>query len=312
MNNVKFSLAAVLSGIAAITFGFVSFLGINFMWKGEVMKSVLAALTISAVLVLIVLLAKKIKSARRNFKNNALYEIILLALYFVVAFITIIPFSHYFTVRDRKEEIKSKIVDDVNNTKKMFVAYDTNAKNRVEVYEGQLKTAINGQQFNNADYLAMGFQNTGESNTKQKERLMRIFEDDLMPDQYDSTKVTAMKWLDDAEQIATEWKPIGLMDVVKTIDLESNKWLSEVKKYDQSTSKANREPFEYQISFAGIDSELTEKNPPTFVALLSGILLYLLILFPYWFGARDNRSSGLWQSLFPKDEEDETDGFGRL
>jgi len=312
MNNVKFSLAAVISVVAASVYGFVSFLGFNFLWKGDVQKSILSAVAICLVLLLLVFITKKIKSARRDFKKNGLIEIITLAVYILVAMLTIMPFSHYFSVQNRKDEIKTKIETDVDKTRKMFDAYEVNANNRIAIYEGQLNTAINGQKFNNAAFIAMGFKNNDEPNIKQKERLMRVFEDDLMPDQYDSTKVTAKKWLDGAEQIATDWKPIGLMDVVKTMATESNKWLTEIKGYDQRTQKASTDPFDYTISFASIDNELTETKTPTFIALILSIVLHLLILFPYWFGPRDNRSNGLWKELFSQKENDDLGDLGRL
>jgi hypothetical protein len=219
--------------------------------------------------------------------------------------VSVVPYSHYFTVRDKKEVIKNKIVADIDNTKKMFDDYESHTNKRILFYEQLLNTAINGKDFDHSGYLAMGFQNNGETDNDQKQRIMRVFKDDLMPAQYDTTKAYAIKWLDDAKLTAVNWKPIGLMSVINSIDKEAINWLSQLKKYDNSTKKDNSSiSFAKDISFASLERELTERNTPSLLAILSAIILQLLIFLPYFFTYRDPRHSGLFHELFKRDDVD--------
>lgn len=312
MNKFRITFADVLSYVALCAFGFISFLGFNFMWNGNSTKSSVWSFFMCILLLIVVVVINKVKSAKRNFRRNAYIEISIFILYLFVSYFTIIPFFHYFTVENRKEQIKTKVVEDIENAMGMFDEYESYANERITLYESQLNTAIIGQNQANANYLSLGFVNTGESNNDQKKRLMRIFEDDLMPDKYDSTKVQAQKWLDHAKETAIQWNPIGLMGVVNAIESESNSWLDDLKEYSESTDKADEGSFDYSITFNSVKEELTKKASPSLFGLLCAIFVHSVILLPYWFGVRDNRSNGLWQSLFSQKENDDTGELGRL
>ncbi len=304
MEKLKISFANIVSIIFAALFGFVCFLSFIFLWQGNIQKSILFAVAISFLLWLWVFILKKIKSVRRNFQRNAIFEIIVLVIYILIAVIlTILPYSHYYTVSDRRDVIKGKIIAEVDNTIKMFDDYETYASGRIGAYEEGLNIAIAGQNMNGKGFLAAGFQNNGQPINTQKNLLMRIFKDDLMPSQYDTIKVYAIKWLNEAKITATEWKPIGLINVINSIEKESNNWKNELIGYSNSTAIAKVGPFQYTNSFSSVVQELTQRATPTFFAIISAILLYLLILFPYFFKYRDPRHSGLLNELLKNGNE---------
>lgn len=304
MKKPRISLAVIISAISAFIFSFVCFLSFLLFLNGELRKSVLSAVIICLLLLLQVYILKRIKSVRRNFQRNAIFEFVALLIYIIVAVVLIIPFSHYFTVIERKEDIKRKLVSDLDNTIKMFNEYEVYANNRISLYEYQLETAIDGKDLNPGDFIAAGFQDNGESFDTQKKRLVLIFKDDLMPAQYDTLKFYATQTLNNDKKTAMDWYiPIRLLKVVNKRNEEANKWLSELKDYANSTQKAIVAPFEYRISFTSVERELNQRGTPSLFAIISAIILQVLILFPYFFTYRNPQHPGLLKQLSERETE---------
>lgn len=299
--NKKFNYALVISLICAFIYGFITFLSLNFFWNGNIMKSVFVAISIICVLELIVFVLKLLKSASHDFIKNAYYEISILIIFLLFSIVLSVTYSHYFTVRDRKQNISNKILTDIDKSKKMFDAYETYANNRIRTYNEQLETAISGKVSNKAFFLETGFRDNGESYSIQRNRMIRVFSDDLMPAQYDSLKVHAFKWLDDAEVSLTKWKPIGLMSVISSIEKEVIQWRSQLQNYSLSTKKAETDPFQYQISFSSVEQELTKQQIPTLFSIITALLLYCLILLPYLATSRIQKSRTLFDLIRKKE-----------
>ena len=226
------------------------------------------------------------------------------------AILSIIPFSHYFTVYYKKKEIKKIMISDVDNIIKMFANYELYANNRISSYEGGLNTAILGKDLNPNDFKNEGFiMNTVPLDT-QKTLLLRIFQDDLMPAQYDTIKKYAINWLNDAKNTVTNWVvPIEFMNVISTIDKQASDWRNKLKEFDNRTLKAKvNPPFDYTISLSSIDKNLTQRNFPSFFAIISAFVLHIFILFPYLFANRNAKHNGLLRELFKENGKKRTIG----
>ena len=292
-------IAPTICFFTGVAFGVICFFSLYFFSNGDMRKSSLLALGIVLLLWAFVFLLKQIKSARRNFQMNAILELLLLAVYITIAVASILPFAHYFTVLERRKEIKEKIGTDLDNVVKMFAAYEANSNTRIQRYESELTTAIDGKRWNYTNYFAAGFQSNGESDQNQKVRLMRIFKDDLLPAQYDTTKNYAIKSLEEDRAVVTDWiLPMRFMHVIGYDEKEAKGWLAELKGYDSKTSRARLNPFDYPISFASVEQEITQRGTPSLIAVCIAIVLHLLLLFPYFFVFRNPRNGGLFFELF--------------
>jgi hypothetical protein len=231
--------------------------------------------------------------------QNALLEIFVFVLYLAVAIMFMAPFAHYFTVFDRKREIKEKIEADLDNVINMFDSYERNAHDRIGRYETELNAAILGRSWNRREYEDEGFKLNGEAPSIQKDRFMKVFEDNLMPASYDSTKKYAIDVIQYDRQVVTGWMlPFKFLNVISNIEKEANGWLAELKGYDNSTSKAQIAVFDYSVSFESIRNELTQRRFPSLIAIAAAIFLHLMVLFPYFFTYRDSRNAGLINELF--------------
>ena len=310
MTDIKFSWAMTVSIIASLIFGFVSFLSLNFLLRADIRLSIMGALAISILLWFMAFVIKQIKLVKRNFRKYAFVEIIALSIYFLVAFIfSIHPYSHYFTVSNRKDIIKAKISSNVDRSIKMFVEYDNYVNNSLALYQSKLNTAIRGKLENPDAYSAIGLSND-EDISIQTSRLSRIFKDYLKPAGYDSTKIYATNWLTHAKTTSTYWNPISLMNVIIRIDLVVSGWHSQLVGYSRSNPEVPGSEFHYSPSIASVDSELTERDSPSFTAIITALILNLAILFPYFFTYRNDRHAGLLKELINSEARDAGIGKG--
>lgn len=307
MSKIKFSLAAVFALIATAIFGWFFFLGINFLNKGDFQKSILMTLAVCLVLFLMVLVIKKIKSAKRNFQKNAIIELFLLLVYVMIAIITFVPFAHYFTVLSRKTEIKNKMDFGIDSVKKRFIDYKICADNSILLESGRLDIAILGKVPDPANYLAAGFTNNGIDDNVQKTTLLDNYKDDFLPAKYDTLKKYANNWLDDARSAFDKWKPISLMNVVNSIEKEANGWIAQIRGYNNKSASCIGGRF----SFASVDKELTERSTPSLVPIIAGFGLFLVLLLPYFVANRSPRHPGLVSALLKRNNGGD-DGPGKV
>lgn len=301
MKFKKISIGTIISLVSALIFASTCFFSLYFYTYGNLQKSIFFSLCIGFFLICFVMILKKIKAVRRNFIQNAFLEILILIIFLTVGIIFLVPFSHYFTVFNRKAQLKEKIETDLDNVTKMFARYEEHTKDRINKYEYELNAAIAGKDLNYSAFINAGFKNNGESVTIQKNRLMTIFEDDLMPLKYDSTKKYATNLINQDKQLATSWiLPVRFLNVINNVEKIANGWLAELKNYDRSTSKAQSASFDYPLTFVSIKGELTQRDFPPVAAIIFAILLYLFLLIPYFASDRDQRNPGIVDILFRK------------
>jgi len=311
MNQTKFSLADVLTVLAALTFGFVCFLGANFLninndrvWgMSHTTGCVIMAVFCAMVLFGTVFGAKLLKRTSRNFKTCFVGEVILLTLFvlFAVFFATkTSPFSHYFTVTAKKSMINSKLQTSITQAENMFAAYESYALDRENLYKKTLEKVANAKGTNDKKYKAFGFQYNGISDDKQIEAKMFTVHADLFPTDYsdpiakNGRKEVATKWLQNAKNITTSWKPIGIVGVVNNIQKNSNEWLNTLVTLSQVREQSEQTtPFDYKLSFDDVKTHFTKLDSPIPLSIGLAMLAYILMLLSWFVTIRSTRFPGL-------------------
>lgn len=328
MNQSKFSLADVLSVLAALSFGFVSFLGANFMNIGNdkvwgmshTIGCVVIAIFIAMLLFGTSFGAKLLKKTKRNFKTSILTEVILLTMFvFLAVFFTIktSPFMHYFTVTAQKEEIKNKLLTSITQAEKMFPTYERYANNRETFYNGNLDSAVAAKEINPTKYNEYGFNTTSSvSDAAQIQTKMFRIHAHLFPTNYSSTnenngiKEVATEWLRDAKNTNSGWKPIAIVNIVNEIDENSKEWLNKLvtlsKIREQGEQGELPKDFPYTHSFDDVKTHFTKLDKPTPFSIGLAVLAYVLMLLSWFVAKRDTRFPG-FKTLFgigkPSDNE---------
>jgi Tfp pilus assembly protein PilE len=298
MNKLKFSLADVMTVLTAVAFGFVCFLGSNFYTLGDTKKSVIFAVIITVVLAGLAYLAKWLKGVEGNFKNSHIAEIAVLVLFTgLLAFFTYSPFSHYFTVSDRKEEIQSQLSKNITQAQDMFSNYEDYANRRKNLYRRTLESNIKA----GTDFEKFGIEKNGVSFETQLNNKMLTIQSDLFPTNYTDTinnnglKQVAKNWLADGKEKATGWKPIGTVRVVNNIEEKSIGWRNDLVNYSIIREKGENEEYvenySSDLSFKDLKANFTNLGKPTPLSIGLAVLAWLLMLLSYLISKRSTKTT---------------------
>ena len=301
MKQSKFSLADVLTILTALAFGFICFLGKYFSTLGNTSVSLTWALIITVSLAGTVFIAKLLKRTSQNFKTNFILEIVTLALFTgLMVFFAYSSLPHYFNVYAKKKEIQEKLQTNITQAENMFTAYESYAINRENLYEGKLNAVTGAKDIRPNDYAAYGFENGSVSDDKQIKSKMFTIHSDLFPGNYsDSTSKNGIKevaagWMAKAKNLTKYWKPIGIVNVVNKVDINSKDWLNRLITFSQVREKGEQvTDFVYPLTFADVKTNFTALGKPTPLSISLTVGAYLLMLLSWFITKRHSRSTGV-------------------
>ncbi len=337
MNQSKFSLADVLTVLTALIFGFISFMGANFLNLGKdtvwgmnnTAGCIVIALFCSGLLFATAFGAKLLKGTNRNFKIYFVGEILLLILFvlFAVFFVTkASPFTHYFTVTEQESAIRSKLNSNISEAENMFVKYEIYSTDREKNYELKLQTIILPGISNPDKYTKFGFDSTsGVTDQFQITSKMITFHQDLFPNHYTDTisrngiKEVASKWFQDAKNTTNSWKPIGIVGVVTEIEKKSNDWLNTLVTFSkargpgENTSQIYDFPSGDVVQFNDVKTHFTKLKNPSPLTVVLALLAYVLMLLSWFVTKRSTKSDigfrALSRILFYRKQEKITGNY---
>jgi hypothetical protein len=293
MGQSKFSLADLLTVLGTLGFGFFCFLSLNFLTLGDTTTSIIWAVLISFVLGGLAFGVKLLKRTSRNFKTFIIWEWVLIFLFIVVAFFAIFPFSHYFVVTAQKDSIQKKVVSNITQAEGLFIAYESYANNRLNIYENRLNSIVAAKRVNPEEYKNFGFVD-GTDDKIQVENKMFSLKAQLYPSNYSDMKQIDFTWLSDAKSKVTSWSPTGIVKVVNTLKIEISSWSKQLKSYSSFRAKGETATdFDFPLSFDDVSSIFNQSTNPNPLALIIGIALYLLMFLSYFITKRHSRYPGL-------------------
>jgi hypothetical protein len=299
MNQSKFSLADLLTLLAAIAFGFVCFLGTNFYTLGNSAQSIILAIIIIVLLSGTALSAKILKCTNSNFKPCYTWERILLLLFTgLILFFAYSPFPHYFVVSGQKAEIQGKLSANIIQAENMFENYENYAENRENLYKSKLRSVVASKNINPTEYTEYGFANNGISDDKQIENKMFTVHADLFPTNYsdpnnkNGIKEVAKTWLSDSKNKIAGWKPIGIVGVVNEVEQNSNEWLNKLIGFSVIREKGEQAAdFEYPLSFDNVKKHFSTLGKPLPLSIGLAVVAYLLMMLSYLISKRSTKTT---------------------
>lgn len=307
MNQSKFSLADVLTILTALAFGFLCFLGANFYNLGNTTKSITAAVIIAFLLFGTAYSAKLLKRTRVNFKTCVIWEVVLLIVFTLLfVFFTYMPFSHYFTVSAKQTVIVDKIQKSIAQAQNMFPAYETDAKSRMNLYKNNLESTIVNKLGNESQYKKFGFIKDIPDDQQKSKKIQNI-NADLFPTNYSDVKTqkgikeVALNYLLQAKEATENWKPVGIINVVVTIEDKSNEWKNILVDLYEIKEPGEEDPqeFIYPLKFEDVKQFFTKVEKPSVSALLIAFLMWALMVLSWIATPRDTRFPG-FKILFRK------------
>ncbi|MBK9507765.1 MAG: hypothetical protein IPO03_20620 [Bacteroidetes bacterium] len=293
MSQSKFSLADLLTVLGALGFGFFCFLSVNFLTLGDTTLSIIWAVLISFTLGGLAFGVKLVKRTSRNFKTNIIWEWVLIFLFLVVAFFAIFPFSHYFVVTAQKENIQKKVVSNITQAEGLFLAYESYADNRLNIYKSRLNSIVAAKRVNPEEYRNFGFVEGTDDNT-QVENKMFSLKAQLYPSNYSEMKQIDSSWLSDAKDKVTSWSPTDIVKVVNTLKVEISSWNGQLKSYSSFRAKGEKaSDFDFPLSFDDVSGIFNKRISPNPLSMVIGIAFYLLMFLSYYITKRHSRYPGL-------------------
>jgi Tfp pilus assembly protein PilE len=292
-NQSKFSLADVLTLLAALAFGFVCFLGTNFYTLGNITQSIIVTAIIVVSLIVTAFSAKLLKRTSSNFKTCFVWEIIFLVLFTgLMAFFAYSPFPHYFVVSEHKTEVQSKLTESITQAENMFAEYEKYAKNRESLYKNKLGSVVAAKNINPREYAEYGFENNGIADSKQIENKMFTLHAELFPSNFLDMKQVDSTWLANARNIVNSWKPIGIVSIVNEVEKNSNDWLNVLVKFSTYRGKGEQaEDFVYSLSFDDVKEHFIVFGKPILLSIGLAGITYLLMLLSYFITGRSTKST---------------------
>lgn len=304
MEQSKFSLADLLTLVGAMTFGFICYLGINFILMGDAKGSISWAAVITVALFLCAFGAKLLKRSDHNFRTSVTFEFILVILFtFIDILFSISPFPHFFNVTFQRDEVKESLKASINQTENMFEEYEDYASRRENLYRNNLRSVVSAKNTMPSAYARYGFSSGEVSDEKQIENKMFTIHADLFPTNYCDTtthngiKDIAQNWLEDADKTVDLWKPIGIPRIAKEVQAESENWRNTLVEYSKVREKGEEaNDFEYDLSFSEVEDILTEEKEPSAFSIILSIILWGVMLFSWMITKRHPRFPG-WKMI---------------
>lgn len=278
--TLKFSWGHIIAFIALIFISYVSFMGITYLTDGDFLSAGIGVLIINLVLIIFFIIPQILKGADEKFSRKIIFERILFFAAPVFFLVVMVPYAHFWTVFENRAEVESTFSESIKTTKGMFDSYEVYANNRIKEYDKKLarnKTA-----------------SVHRSNEVEALRLQ------LIADNYDELKKSAIDWVDNASG-ATVWN-VFMIGNIKKIEAAIENWNKSLNKFSSKTmtdepdgveafSSSDPSVTTAKSNLNNLRSVYTTMGTPTLLAIGVGLLLYLLLLFPYIIQSRNTKST---------------------
>jgi hypothetical protein len=294
MIQSKFSLADLLTVLGTLIFGFFCFFSFNFLTQGNTSTSLVLASVIALILGGLAFGAKLLKRTSRNFKTSIIGEWILLFFFVLIGIIAIFPFSHYFAVSEKKEEIQQQLISNITQAESMFVNYEKYANDRIDLYNNKLNSIVNAKRVNN-DYSDCKFVIGPEDNIQIESKVF-ILKSQLYPSNYQEMKQVDSIWLAEAKDKVSNWSPTGVVKVMNTVKTETTSWKDQLSNFSHFVAvceNSSIHPFDFLPNTLNVNEKFTNLQSPIPLSIGIAFGLYVLMLLSYFITKRHTRYPGL-------------------
>ncbi len=303
--TLKFSWGHIVAFVGLIFISYVVYMGDFYLNGGDFKASVFKVAAIDIALLITFIGAQITKGVDEKFDRSIIIERILICLCPIVFIWAMIPYNHFWGVFHDKEQIETQFNNSILGAKQMFEDYDTYAHDRIEKYEHALSTVLQEKTDNPSTYSKAGF--TGSDDYLKKQNYIRTLELQLLSQNTDSIKTVAIAWIDEANQGASVWNAF-LVGNIKQIKDAIASWHSTLVSFstpvlsNENVLNTKVEPFDrdgasIKVATSGLDA-LTEmyetKSTVQINTIITGFVLFLMLMFPYFLQKRNTRATGLY------------------
>ncbi|MBD5356062.1 MAG: hypothetical protein HDR88_03525 [Bacteroides sp.] len=297
--RLKFSWGHILAFLTLIAVSYISFMGFTYLTNGDFNFALFGMGITDIVFILFFIGAQQMKASGVKMRRKIIWERIFIFGSPIVFIAGMISMSHFWTVRSQNDEIVSTFTTSINDARQLFTDYEEYSNQRIETYQNNLNRIINNKATDPLTYRKAGFEDSKA--TIQRDNMVETLRLQLLSQNYDSLRNVASAWIDNADQGASTWN-VFLLGNTREIKEALNNWENQLKNFsfkEMSNETLGGEVIHFQSNgannaIAGIDSliaSFTTQKFPTLAAIIFGIVIYIMLLFPYCLQERHTKSS---------------------
>ena len=277
--TLKFSWGHIVAFVAMIFISYVSFMGMIYLTDGGFLSAGLGVVVINLAIILFFILPQILKGTEKKFKRRIIWERVLVFAAPIAFVVVMTPYAHFWNVFENRRQVEELFSQSVTTSKGMFDSYEEYANNRMAAYDQKL-----------AHDKA---KSVYRSNATEALRLQ------ILADNYVALKESAIEWIDRASG-ATVWNAFMLGNIKKVEDaIESwNHSLNTFSSKIMADEPAGVDPFSSSDpsvvrtndTLKKLREAYTVRGGVNMLGIGVGVLLYLLLLFPYVIQGRNTKS----------------------
>lgn len=309
--TLKFSWGHIIAFLALIFISYVTYMGDFYSNGGNFKSSAIKVCIIDIALILTFIGAQIFKGTDEKFDRSIIIERILICLCPIAFIWAMIPYSHFWSVFTERDQIEPRFTSAIEKSRQMFVSYDQYSKDRIAAYSEAMNQIVLRKEQNREAYAQSGF--NGVNDELVKENYVNTLRLQLLSQNTDSLRNSALKWIDEANQGTSVWNAflIGNIDMISDAIEAWNQELYEVSipvlSNEPKDNLHSAVPFDpNKESFKAANAELeslrnlfVKSSSINLYTIITGCLLVLMLLFPYFLQKRNTRATGLY-SLIPQ------------
>lgn len=304
--RLTFSWGHIIAFVALIIVSYVSFMGFTYLFNGNFTIGILGMTGTDLCYILFFIGGQQMKASGTKIWRKIVWERIFIFGTPLIFLAGMIAMSHFWTVYSRNDRIVASFNEAVSNSKKLFEDYDRYSENRINNYEINLQDIIDNRDKDTATFRASGFNPLLYD--IQRQNMVTTLRLQLRSENYDKLRDEAREWINKStEDGNTVWNVFLLGNLHEIKDAISS-WENQLKEF--STNKMSNEELLEDVDvfssegaqkaregIEAMSSDITVQGPPTIWAILFGVLMYLLLLFPYLIQQRHGRQVAEGYSL---------------
>jgi len=308
--TLKFSWGHIIAFVALIFISYVTFMGDFYLNGGDFKLSAIKVFIIDIVLMITFIGAQICKGTDEKFDRSIIIERVLICLCPIAFLWAMIPYNHFWSVFSERSQIEPKFTSAIEKSRQMFINYDQYSEERISTYSDFLSSIVANKENARTAYLSAGFFDVNDDMVK--ENYVTTLRLQLLSQNTDSLRTSALQWIDEANQGASVWNAF-LVGNISMISDAIEGWNQ--KLYDVSVPVLSNEPTDgthsvapfdpNRESFKAANEELTDlrnlfvdTNGINLYTIITGVFLILMLLFPYFLQRRNERAKGYY-SLIP-------------
>lgn len=296
--KLQFSWGHIIAFLALIAVSYISFVGFTYLTNGNFTFALVGMGITDIVFILFFIGAQQMKASGVKMKLKIIWERIFIFGSPIVFIAGMISMSHFWTVKSQNDEIVSTFTTSINEARQLFSDYENYSNARIENYEKGLNRIIANKESDKRTFIEAGFEDN-KANI-QKDNMVETLRLQLLSQNYDSLQNVAIKWIDKAGHGASTWN-VFLLGNTREIKEALGNWENQLKSFsvkEMSNESITGTVDHFQSNgaknaIAGIDSltnSFTNQKFPTLGAIIYGLIIYFMLLFPYFLQDRHTKN----------------------